>query len=153
MSVRRRVPVFVSPVIVAIAMSGGCAQYPSVEGEVVLAQREAEADLLFVRVFPDHPDGFDPRRVYKGGGEFGSEVVPVEVVEFPYAFRFAQPEEPHPSGARWRVLAWLGDDEHARWIRPGETFGTRSFEFVHVAHGASYAEGIVVELDQTAPAP
>ena len=131
----------------------GCAEAPSVEGEVALAQRDAARPLLVIRVFPDHPDGFDPQRIYKGDGEFGSEVVPVDEVEFPYAFRFEQPSEPHPSGARWRVLAWLADDAHERWIHPGEAFGTESFEFVHVPHGASYADGIVVELGQIAPAP
>jgi hypothetical protein len=128
-----------------------CAPTPSVEGEVALAQRDATTPLLLIRVFPDHPDGFDPHRIYKGDGEFGSEVVRVDDVDFPYAFRFEQPEEPQPSGARWRVLAWLAADPHARWIHPGETFGTQSFEFVHVPHGASYADGLVVELGETAP--
>jgi hypothetical protein len=135
----------------ASIVSTACAQVPSVEGEVVLAERDAARPLLVIRVFPDHPDGFDPRRIYKGDAEFGSEVVAVEDVELPYAFRFEREEEPHPSGATWRVLAWLAADPHERWIHPGETFGTESFEFVHVPHGASHADGIVVELGQTAP--
>lgn len=131
----------------------GCAASPSVEGEVVLAHRDAARPHMVIRVFPDHPDGFDPRRVYKGDDEFGSEVVAVDDVEFPYAFRFERADEPHPNGARWRVLAWLAADAHERWIHPGETFGTEAFEFQHVAHGSSFADGIVVELGQTAPAP
>jgi hypothetical protein len=137
--------------IVAVMFVVGCgSEAPHVEGEVDLASRERSAPYLVVRVVPDHPDGFDPRRIYMGDAEFGSFAVPTEEIEFPFAF-FLEGREPPHDDTPFRVIAWLGDDPNAIWFRPGQTFGTRSFRFEHVVYAESYADDLRVELDTIAP--
>jgi len=139
---------------VAILLAG-CVDYqPHVEGEIDLAHRDATASLLRLRIFPDHPDGFDPRRIYTGDREFASETIEIDAIEFPHAFDLVGHEEPdHNAKERWRALAWIGDEAEDTWIRPGQTFGTAAFTFEHEPHTAMHADGIVIELDAIAPPP
>jgi hypothetical protein len=134
-------------------LAGCVAMEPFVEGEVRLAaESDANAgQFLIVRAVPDHPDGFDPRRVYHGDEEFIGRARADEI-EFPHAFHLEGPE-PRSQDIPWLLLAWLSDDPHATWIQPGQTFGASQFELVHHSHAPVFADGLEVALDGIAPPP
>lgn len=138
--------------LLALLASTGCTnEGPHVEGQVRLATSRVPAlePWLVVRAVPDHPDGFDPHRVYHGDEEF-IDAFAVDEIDFPHAFHLHGPE-PRTQGKPWLLLAWLTDDPHAEWIQPGQSFGAVRFEIVHVPHAPSYAEDLEVTLDQLAP--
>lgn len=137
--------------VIALGSAGCGADNPFVEGEARLGPEGAVAGgpFLVLRAVPDHPDGFDPRRVYHGDEELTARF-DADAVEFPFEFHL-EGEETVSMDQPWLLLAWFSSDPHADWIKPGQTFGAIQFEFTHVSHAPSYAQGLAVTIDETAP--
>ncbi len=147
---------YASMFMVALAIgstSAACtADGPSIEGEARLAPQGEKAGAFFViRAVPDHPDGFEPHRVYHGD-EALFATFHADSIEFPFQFRL-EGEETASMDQPWLLLAWFANEPTPEWIAPGQTFGAIQFEFTHVSHGASYADGLEVMVDETAPPP
>jgi hypothetical protein len=135
----------------ACLLTACVSQEPFVEGTVRVGEdlQLAEGQHLIVRAVPDHPDGFDPRRVYHGDEVF-AEQAEADAVQFPYEFHI-EGSEPRSQDIPWLLLAWISDDPRATWIQPGERFGATQFDMVHVSHGPLFANGLEVTIDGVAP--
>ena len=88
-------------------------------------------------------------RVYHGDEELFA-VHHSDAIEFPFEFHVEGEESPSMSKP-WLLLVWFANEPTPEWIRPGQTFGAIQFEFTHVSHGPSYADGLEITLDETAP--
>lgn len=132
----------------------GCAAEEGVPIVTGVMDRDAGVELtkqfVLVRAVPDHLDGFEVSRDYRGERVF-EDGCPTEHLEFPFAYMLVgdQDDVDGTDGVRWRVLVWETDDPDATWVRPGEAYGTAAFHFIDDPYG-SWASEVDVVIDQIA---
>ena len=147
----------VSMTVAALLLGGAGCVYDEGGGTPVITgvlQRDAEVaqskSFVLMRAVPDHPDGFEVSRDYRGE-RFLEDGCPTQHLEFPFPYvLYGDPDAVDGADhVRWRLLVWETDDPEATWVQPGDVYGTTAFGFRRDAYG-SYATEVDVVIDRVA---
>lgn len=131
---------------------GGCSGSSFVEGSLSLGDLmpdDTGFEFAEVRAFPEGPDSFTVRNVYRGD-EVLEQSFLLGNADVPVSFRLEGYDVGDPGGP-WRILAWLSNREDSEWVGTNEPYGTRSFSFDCTNGPVCAIRGVDVDVDQLAP--
>lgn len=139
-------------IVFVVLAASACGGESFVEGDLRLSDLEGSAasfDFAEIRAFPEYPEGFSVRGIYRGN-ELLQQSVLLRDTELPVSFRLEGYDVGEPGGP-WRVLAWLTNRENSSWVGTGEPYGTRAFAFDCSTGPLCTIGGVDIDVAQLAP--